>query len=84
MRKDGSIRYEFRRVAKAAGVLGLSFHGLRHSHATMLAGLGVNVKALQERLGHQTARMTLDVYSHATATLQDQAIVTLDKFTAKR
>ncbi len=79
-RKDGYIRSEFRRVAKAAGIPGLSFHGLRHSHATMLAGLGVNVKALQERLGHRTARMTLDVYSHATATLQDQAVATLDNF----
>jgi integrase len=83
MPKDGFVRREFRRVAKKAGVPGLSFHGLRHSHATMLASLGANIKAVQERLGHSTTRMTLDVYSHVTSTMQDQAVAALDAFYMK-
>lgn len=83
MPKDGFVRREFRKVAKKAGVPGLSFHGLRHTHATMLAALGANIKAVQERLGHSTTRMTLDVYSHVTSSMQDQAVAALDAFYAK-
>jgi integrase len=81
--KDGFLREEFQGVAKRAGMPGLSFHGLRHSHATMLAALGVNIKALQERLGHSTTRMTLDVYSHLTSTIQGEAVTALDAFYEK-
>jgi integrase len=78
LRKDGLLRIELARVAKVAGVPGLTFHGLRHSHATMLATLGVGVKVTQERLGHSTSRMTLDVYTHATTAMQDTAVAALD------
>lgn len=37
---------------------------LRHFHATTLLRAGVPVKTVQQRLGHATARMTLDVYAH--------------------
>ena len=53
-----------RRVAKAAGIPGLTFHGLRHSHATLLAALGVSPKVTQARLGHTTSRMSQDSYTH--------------------
>jgi integrase len=56
------------------------FHGLRHSHATLLASIGGNIKATQERLGHSTTRMTLDYYNHVTETMQDQAVSLLDTF----
>jgi integrase len=78
--KDGFLREELQAVAKRAGIPGLSFHGLRHTHATMLAALGANIKAVQERLGHSTTRMTLDVYSHLTSTIQGQAVAALDEF----
>jgi integrase len=82
LRKDGLMRSDLKEVAKKAGVPGLTFHGLRHSHATMLARLGVGIKVVQERLGHSTSRMTLDVYTHATTTMQDEAVAALDAFHA--
>src|ERR1022692_379576 len=51
LRKDGLLRKQLGEVATQVGVPGLSFHGLRHSHATMLASLGVGVKVTQDRLG---------------------------------
>ena len=82
LRKDGKMRADLKDVAKKAGVPGLQFHGLRHSHATMLARLGVGIKVVQDRLGHSTSRMTLDVYTHATTTMQDEAIAALNAFHA--
>jgi integrase len=79
-RKDCNLRSEFRKVVKAAGVPRLSFHGLRRTHATMLASRGVSVKAVQERLGHSDVRMTLDVYTQVTMAMQEQVVAALDAF----
>jgi integrase len=64
-------------VAKA-GVPKVRFHDLRHSHATQLLTQGVHPKVVQERLGHSSISMTLDIYSHVTATMQADAAATLD------
>jgi len=83
MRKDSFLRRELPRLLKEAKLPRVTFHGLRHTHATMLAALGAPVPATQERLGHSTSRMTLEVYTHATAAMQDQAVSALDAFYAK-
>ncbi|MGZ8636528.1 MAG: tyrosine-type recombinase/integrase [Actinomycetota bacterium] len=48
----------------AAGLPLISFHGLRHSHATALLGAGVDLKVASERLGHSSIRITGDIYQH--------------------
>jgi integrase len=52
----------------AAAPLGLpkgtGFHALRHYYASTLIRAGESVKVVQERLGHTSATMTLDVYGH--------------------
>lgn len=47
------------------GFDGLRFHELRHTQATQLLAHGVDVKTVQNRLGHSSASITLDWYSHA-------------------
>lgn len=42
---------------------GLRIHDLRHTAASVAIRAGVNVKALQRMLGHESATMTLDVYA---------------------
>jgi integrase len=54
------------------------FHDLRHSHATQLLLAGVHPKVAQERLGHSTISVTLDLYSHVTATMQEDAATKID------
>lgn len=39
----------------------------------MMLGAGVHPKVVQERLGHANIGITLDVYSHVTAGLHDDA-----------
>lgn len=60
----GNVRDAFRQLAKKAGVPVIRFHGLRHTHATILLAKGVNVKVVAERLEHSNIRITLQVYSH--------------------
>ncbi len=49
-----------------------------HSHATQLLRAGIHPKIAQERLGHSTIATTLDLYSHVTDTMQDDAARRVD------
>lgn len=55
----------WRRWRKSHGYPTLKIHELRHTQATHLLGNGVDVKTVQERLGHSDASVTLNTYSHA-------------------
>lgn len=44
----------------------ISVHGFRHTHASILIESGANMKEIQERLGHSTVQITMDVYGHMT------------------
>jgi integrase len=52
--------------SKAAAELGLaiSFHSLRHTHASQLIDAGVDVVTISKRLGHSSPNVTLGVYAH--------------------
>jgi integrase len=67
-----------RRVFKKAG-LTCRLHDLRHTHATMLLRQGVHPKVVQERLGHANVSITLDIYSHCTANMQQEAAAKIDE-----
>lgn len=42
----------------------ITFHGLRHTHASWLLSQGVDVKYVSERLGHSGIEITLSTYTH--------------------
>ena len=46
--------------------------------ATMLMKQGVNPKVVQERLGHSSISVTLDVYSHVVPGMQELAALAKD------
>ena len=52
----------------------IRFHDLRYSAATLLLGLGIHPKIVSELLGHSQVGITLDLYSHVTATMQQDAV----------
>lgn len=41
----------------------MTIHDLRHTVASLMVKSGANVKAIQRRLGHTSAAMTLDAYA---------------------
>lgn len=57
----------------------ISFHGLRHTHATILIANGENVKVVSERLGHTDIRMTLNTYTHVLESMKNETANLLDK-----
>lgn len=57
----------WRSFADSNGFEGVVFHQLRHSQASLLIAQGVDVKTVQERLGHADAGLTLNWYVHRDA-----------------
>ena len=52
---------------RRAGVEGASpVHAWRHTAATSLFHAGANIKTVQTRLGHASATITMNLYTHAT------------------
>lgn len=55
----------FARLCTAAGLRRITFHGLRHTSATLLLADGEPVHIVSERLGHRDVSITLNNYAHA-------------------
>ena len=51
----------------------LTIKGLRHTWATLALEAGIHPKIVQERLGHSTVGITLNIYSHTNPTLHAEA-----------
>lgn len=75
-----NVRKNFKKILEEAGLPQIRFHDLRHTMASLWLRSGVNPKVVQERLGHSTIRVTLDLYSHLIPTLQAEAVENVDKY----
>ena len=76
--KPDYISKAFKSAIRALKLPDITFHDLRHTHATLLLEQKVHPKIVQERLGHSTISMTLDIYSHVLPNLQQEAANKMD------
>ena len=61
------------RYAKRIGLVGITPHYLRHNYATMLYKAGVDVKTAQYLLGHADISTTMNVYTHVSDNMLQDA-----------
>lgn len=57
-----------------------SCHALRHTFATRLCEAGVNIKVIQDVLGHSDFGTTMNVYTEATKDLKQKEFKSLEEF----
>ena len=85
LRLSNFRRKVFDPAATEAGLDRLTVHELLHTAASLAVSSGASVKAIQTMLGHASAAMTLDVYSHLFADeLEDVADKMDQERTARR
>ncbi|MDH5327985.1 MAG: site-specific integrase [Gammaproteobacteria bacterium] len=77
--KPDSLTQAFRKLISDSGLPKVRFHDLRHSHASQLLKKGVHPKVAQERLGHSSIAITLDLYSHLLKGVQEEAASKVDE-----
>lgn len=52
----------------------LTTHIFRHTHISMLAELGIPLKTIMQRVGHNDPNTTLSIYTHVTKSMHDDVI----------
>lgn len=57
-----------------------SCHSLRHTFATQMCEAGVNIKVIQETLGHADISNSLNIYADVTKELKKEEFTGLDNF----
>ena len=60
-------------VARSVGMSSITFHALRHTHASQLIAAGVDVVTISKRLGHSSPNITLSVYAHLFSASDEKA-----------
>ena len=68
----------FRAVLKKNGLPHQRFHDLRHACASLLPAQGLDLKVIQEILGHSTITITANLYTHVMTGLKRQAATGMD------
>lgn len=69
-----SIQRQFVKLIQPLDMPGVHFHTLRHTFATRLLELGIDVKTVSVLLGHSSTRITLEFYAHSLLDQQREAM----------
>jgi len=77
--KPNTVSQHWTRLLQRLNYPLVRFHDLRHTHASWMLKKGISPKIIQERLGHSTISTTLDIYSHVTPGMQQEAVKIFDK-----
>jgi site-specific recombinase XerD len=76
--RRSSVQRAMRRVVRELKIhKAVSIHSLRHSYATHLLEAGVNLRLIQQYLGHSSLQTTM-IYLHLTTASQEQAVTRIE------
>jgi len=70
-------------AARKIGMPKITFHSLRHTHASQLIAAGVDVVTISKRLGHSSPNITLGTYAHLFATSDERAAKAINEALGK-
>lgn len=74
-----TVSHNWIKLIRRSGLNGIRLHDARHTHASLMLKQGIHPKIVQERLGHSSIQITLDIYSHVAPGLQQAAANKFDR-----
>jgi len=69
---SSTVNNRLNALCKEQGITGISFHGLRHTHGSLLLGNGISMHSISKRLGHAKVSITQDIYLHLTQEIENK------------
>lgn len=76
--RDTTIQKRNMLYSSLAEVKTIRIHDFRHSHASLLANMGINIQEVARRLGHSNVEMTWNTYSHLYPKEEEKAVAILN------
>jgi len=68
----------FKKALEKAGLRAIRIHDLRHTYASLLIQGGESLAYVRDQLGHQSIKMTVDIYGHLAPEGNKEAVDKLD------
>lgn len=76
--RDTTIQKKNILYSSLAKVKTIRIHDFRHSHASLLANMGINIQEVARRLGHSKVEITWNTYSHLYPKEEEKAVAILN------
>ncbi len=73
-----TLTQEWARLVRILKLPKVTFHALRHTHASQLIANGLDVVTVSRRLGHGNPTVTLNVYSHLFGNTDERAVAIIE------
>ena len=73
-----ALSWTWRNVCRDLHLPPVSFHALRHTHASALIKAGIDLVQISKRLGHSNPTVTLRIYAHLFDPADEAAAVAID------
>lgn len=67
-------------ICKALNIEKRTLHSIRHSYATRLFEARVDIKTVQQLMGHSDYETTLNIYTHVMPDVKEKAVSIFDQF----
>ena len=75
----GYVSHNFKKLLAKYDLPEIRFHDLRHTAGSLLLAQGVNIKQIQEFLGHADAMTTLNIYTHTDEEAKKETAAAMGK-----
>ena len=75
---DAMLQKRNEKYSSLAELKRIRIHDFRHSHASFLAFMGINIQEIARRLGHAKIEMTWNTYAHLYPKEEERATAVLN------
>jgi integrase len=76
--QPSNVSSDWGEIADHIGLPEITFHGLRHTHASQLIAANVDIATIGKRLGHARPSVTLAIYAHMFHTDDSKAAAAIN------
>ncbi len=76
--RPSTVSSDWGSLAERIGMPEITFHSLRHTHASQLIASGVDIVTISKRLGHAKPSVTLAIYAHMFTTDDSKAATAIN------